>query len=104
MLANERIELQLAEASDKQDKAEYKLAEDLSVLQERIASVERSLLHNTHITNIISSDTSELLEIFRSVRGGFKVMGWLGVVAKWVAAMAAAVAGIYALIQSMRGH
>lgn len=104
MLANERIELQLAEASDKQIKAEYRLSEDLSELQARMLAVERSLSRNNQITAGISTDTAALLEIFQSVKGGFKVMGWLGVVAKWVAAMVAAIVGTYALIQSARGH
>ena len=73
-------------------------------LKTRVTAIEMALRTNTQITTTIGQDTSELLEMFRSLKGGFKVMGWLGSFAKWVAAIGTAIAALYALIQSARGH
>ena len=72
-------------------------------LEGRTTGVEKAVEKNTQITSGIASDTSELLELFKSVKGGFKVMSWLGGFAKWIAAIAAAFAGIYAFVQNIRG-
>lgn len=55
----------------------------------RMGLMETSIEENTTMT-------SELLDIFKAVKGGFKVLGWLGAAAKWVAGIAGAIAGVYA--------
>ena len=65
--------------------------------QTRFAAVERKL-------DALGSDTQELLDLFRAAKGGLKVMGWVGGLLKWTAAIAASCAAIYAFIQNLRGH
>ena len=65
--------------------------------QDRFAAMERKL-------DNLSTDTQELLDLFRAARGGLKVMGWVGGLLKWTAAIAASCAAIYAFIQNLRGH
>lgn len=38
----------------------------------------------------------EILDIFNSLKGGFKVIGWLGAIAKWVSVVAAGAAAAWA--------
>lgn len=57
--------------------------------QQRLKRLEASLEEN-------SSMTSELLEIFKAVKGGFKVLGWLGTALKWSLSIAAAAGALWA--------
>jgi hypothetical protein len=57
----------------------------------RMEAIERELRDNTSVTR----EVRELMELGRS---GFKVLGWLGVAAKWVGSLAAAAAAVWALV------
>jgi len=92
----------MRDSIDMTDKQENHEA-DIEGLKVRVAALEYSMHANTEITLAAKGDTAELLELFRSVRGGFKVMGWLGNFAKWVVALAAMFAAIYAFVQNVRG-
>lgn len=72
-------------------------------LEGRTTGVEKAVAENTKITASAASDTTELLDLFKSVKGGFKVMSWLGGFAKWVAAIGAMFAALYAFIQNIKG-
>lgn len=76
----------------------------MTAIEGRMTAVEQGMKENTKITAEIAEGTTELLDLFKSVKGGFKVMGWLGNFAKWVAGIAAAFAAVYAYVQSIRGH
>lgn len=52
----------------------------------------------------IECDTRELLEIFHSLKGGFRVLGWLGLFAKWVGGVAGAVYGAWQLYLKYTGR
>lgn len=56
----------------------------------RMDRMESSITENTSLTKEIK----DLMEIGRA---GFKVLGWIGIAAKWIAAIAAAGASVYAL-------
>ncbi len=57
----------------------------------RMTAIEQTLGRNTDMT-------SELLDVISAVRGGFKVLGWLGTGAKWIGGIAAAATAIWVLI------
>lgn len=61
----------------------------------RMDRFESAIHANTALTQEIKADTAEFLEIFRAMRGGFKVLGWFGNIAKWAASIGAAVLGLY---------
>lgn len=69
---------------------------ELGHLEERVNAVEAALKENTRATLEGNRDAREMLEIFQAVRGGFKVLGWLGAVAKWVGGVLGAVGALYA--------
>ena len=45
--------------------------------------------------------TKDILDMFSAVKGGFRVLGWVGVAAKWIGGIAGAVAAVWALIYSI---
>lgn len=55
---------------------------------ERMAAIEMGMAENTRITR----DVHELLELGRN---GLRVLGYLGVAARWVGGIAAAVAAVF---------
>lgn len=78
--------------------------ENRELLTQRMDRLEASVNENTRLTQGIKADTSEFLEVFNAVRGGFKVLGWLGNIAKWAAGLGAALSGLYFAIKSGGPH
>jgi hypothetical protein len=71
-------------------------------LRDRVGRLETGLAENTATTKRIETstlknekDTMEMLELFRNARGGFKVLGVVGQVFKWVVAVAASVTALW---------
>lgn len=61
--------------------------------------------HNTQATAAVKKDTTELVELLHSVKGAFRVLGWIGAAAKpigFIAAAAVAVVGLWT--SSKTGH
>lgn len=57
---------------------------------------------NTRITKEMHADTKEIVEFFRSVKGAFKVLEWIGQLAKplgAIAALAAAAVGFWTALK-----
>jgi hypothetical protein len=73
------------------------------LLTQRMDRIEASVAENTRITQGIKADTAEFLEVFTAVRGGLKVLGWLGSVLKWGAGVGAALIGLYYAIKGGSG-
>lgn len=84
----------------------HRRASDIRIdsLERSVQQVSEGLEQNTIITNGIKLSMDEGIEILNALKGGLKVMGWLGKFAKWVAAIAAGFAAIYAFVQNIRGH
>ena len=59
---------------------------------EKVGGIEKTLSDNNDLL-------VQMLDIVKAVRGGIKVLGWLGVLAKWVTAVAAAAGVVYAAYQ-----
>ena len=62
-------------------------------ITERMYRVEELAEHT-------KKDTGEIIEFFEAAKGAFTVLGWLGKVAKWVTAISAAAAIIWALVKT----
>ena len=63
------------------------LARNHSELRGRVDSLSQTASEHTVIINKMSqtqTDVREMLVVFVSVRGGMQVLGWLGMVAKWL--------------------
>lgn len=69
-------------------------------LRDRVQRLEQGLAENTASTKRIESDTTEIVEIFRLSKSGFKVLGHIGSAIKWAAGIAAAVATAWLAFRS----
>ena len=61
-------------------------------LREDFSALSATVAKHDLIINAMSStqkDVRELLEVFHSVKGGMTVLGWIGMVAKWLWPVAA---------------
>ena len=94
----------LHDAADQQVISRAEVTRRFVAIEGRMTAVEKGVKENTTLTEGIAEGTTELLDLFKSVKGGFKVMGWIGQFAKWFAGIAAAGAAIYAYVQSLRGR
>jgi hypothetical protein len=61
----------------------------------RMDAFEKSVQENTALTQKNSKDTEEILEIFRSMKGGAEVLRWIGNIVKWAAGIGASVVVLY---------
>lgn len=66
-------------------------AERRQSLETRMDTLERKLEENTALTKGV-------VDVFGSLAGGIRVLGWLGAAAKWVVSIGAAGAMVWALI------
>lgn len=60
----------------------------------RMSAIEMAVRESAATVRIIDKDIRELFEVFTAVRGGFKVLAWLGAAGKalvWIAIPAGAV-------------
>jgi len=73
------------------------LAQYHAELREDFSTLSATVAKHDSIINAMSNtqkDVRELLNVFQSVKGGMTVLGWIGMVAKWlwpVAAVAIAI-------------
>lgn len=75
----------------------------LAEVTERTSQLRHDLNENTAATKSIKDDTSEMLELFRALKGAFTVLNWVGKLAKPLAALAMAGASFAALWASLKG-
>lgn len=64
----------------------------IELLELRVQALELQLKVNTELTQKTNESTSELMEILSAVKGGLKVLEWLGKMAKvllWIGALGA---------------
>lgn len=74
----------------------------------QVASVEKTqaelaeqLAFNTQITAKVVQNTADIVEVWQSVKGGMRVLGWLGLAAKWLTIIAACVTAVGAAVYAM---
>jgi hypothetical protein len=75
----------------------------LEAIEGRLDTLEHAQKVNTEATLEGNRDVREILEMFEAVKGGLKVLGWLGAAAKWIAAVAAAVSALWVLFHQING-
>lgn len=73
----------------------------LSAGEKRMNGLDSRIAENTRLTQELKADTGELLDIFKSIKGGIRVIGWIGAAAKWVGGLLGAALAIWAFIQSI---
>ena len=67
----------------------------------RMELIENELRENTADGRTNNAMTAELLDLFQTAKGGFKVLGGLGVIFKWLGTIAAAAVAIYTALYAI---
>lgn len=80
------------------------LRERLDAGDERMTRIEGGLEANTRLTQQLASNTAEIVEFFDAMRGAFRVLNWIGKLARPLAAIATLAASVAGLWAVMRGH
>lgn len=69
---------------------------------QRMDALEAAMRANTAMTAGNEALLKEVLDIMTTAKAGFRALGWLGAVVRWVGGLAAAGAALWALYQSIR--
>lgn len=64
-------------------------------LRDRVGRLEKGLADNTAATARVEENTAEMIDLFRSAKGGFRVLAGIGSVLKWATAVAASILAIW---------
>jgi len=62
--------------------------------------LKQAMATNTAMTLEIKNNTDELVELFKTAKGGFKTASWLGGAIKTISATVAAVIGAYLAVRA----
>jgi hypothetical protein len=65
-------------------------------IEARFVLLEARIEANTTLTGTIKTDTAEMLDAFRALKGGFKVLEWIGKIAKPIGIIIAAIGTAWA--------
>ena len=79
------------------------LSDRLNAGDERMTRIEGDLAKNTALTQQLAVNTAEIVAFFTAVKGAFKVLDWIGKLAKPIGAIAATVASIAGAWAVFRG-
>jgi DNA anti-recombination protein RmuC len=94
-------QLQISNAMRETQATELRLLKEQHEVEKRARETEYEELKKK--VNEISETTQEMSDLFKTLKGGFKVIGWFGHFAKWVGGIIAAGAALYTFYQRMTG-
>ncbi len=66
--------------------------DDMETLQ---TELKTAIDENTAMTTQVRDNTEEMVELFKTMKGGLKILAALGTVAKWISAVSAAGAVVW---------
>ena len=69
-------------------------------ITQRMQAMEQAHTETQQLVVGVKANTDEIVEFFGAAKGAFTVLGWLGKVAKWVTAISAAAAVVWALVKT----
>ncbi len=78
-------------------------AQRMGRIESDVAAVRAELQDNTRTTNQLAASTADLVEFFEAMRGAFKVLNWIGKLAKPLGAIAALGAAVLAAVGAAKG-
>lgn len=82
--------------------SDQEVTSGLGELRDRVGRLEKGLADNTAATARVEENTAEMVEMFRSAKGGFRVLGYIGQIVKWALAVGASAAAIWFTIKGGR--
>lgn len=76
------------------------ITQRMQLLENGHVDLKAALHDNNQMTSQVKANTDEIVEFFGAAKGAFTVLSWLGKVAKWVTAIAAAAGVVWALVKT----
>lgn len=73
----------------------------ITALQADMTQVKSDIASNTELTKTVEQNTREIVEFWKTAEAGLKVLAGLGKLAKWITAIATAVAAISGMIYAV---
>lgn len=80
-----------------------RLSEDMANVRLQLAQQANLMTQNTTTTNNTAADVTEMLQVFKSWKGAFFVIEWLGKLAVPVLAIGSLVAAVWTGIKAAKG-
>ena len=77
--------------------------ERMGRIESDVAAVRTELEDNTRATKQLAASTADLVEFFEAMRGAFKVLNWIGKLAKPLGAITALCAALVAVVSAAKG-
>lgn len=77
------------------------LVAQVASIEQRQEDLSRQLAINTAITAQVSQNTTDIIEVWTSVKSGMRVLGWLGAAARWVAIIASCITAVGAAVYAI---
>ena len=71
-------------------------------MEREVAELREEMANNTAITAQVKASTDEVYDILTAAKGAFRVLGWIGVAAKWIGIIAGAVTAAWILWYQIR--
>lgn len=78
--------------------------ERMTRIEDNASTLREELASNTQATKQVADNTRELVDLFESFKGAFRVLNWLGKLAKPMAYIVGLGASLVGLWTAMRGH
>ncbi|WP_240933154.1 hypothetical protein [Diaphorobacter sp. HDW4B] len=76
--------------------------ERMNRIEGSVAALSEEMAENTKATREVADSTKDLVEFFQAMKGAFKVLNWLGKIAKpagYIVALGTAVAGFWSALK-----
>lgn len=77
------------------------IKEEQILIRQEQSEFRAELKKNSEMTADNAESTKEMVEIFGTAKGGFKVLGWIGTGIKWLGGISIAMAGMYAFFYAL---
>ena len=89
--------------ADGRRRSDHWITHEIESVREQLKDQGDRLVRLESTVDGIRQDTSDVREILQSARGFFKVLGVIGHVVKWLAAVTAAIAALWYMLTGMGG-
>lgn len=75
------------------------LADDVTALKEKQATLEAQIAENTEVTKRVEQNTKGVVDAFNAAVGGLRVLEFLARLAKWASYILAGATALWALVK-----
>ena len=75
------------------------ITQQMQAMSQQHTQLKKAVEDNTSITKEIQANTKDIVEFFEAGKGFFTMASYVGMLAKWVTAVAAAIVAVWAAVK-----